>query len=111
MGEGRGVDTHAVYVSFLEQIKEPAEELLEIIHKEHRVIFPWLVHKLMSVPADPPDEKPSITQRATVANVVAAALVLGGLAYALWRGDQNLILVLSGAGIGYLFSEAKQKLS
>jgi hypothetical protein len=44
-----------------------------------------------------------LISKTTIANIVAAVIVIGGLAYAFWQRNTDLIYFLAGAGVGYLF--------
>jgi len=44
-----------------------------------------------------------VIRKATVANIVAAVLVVGGMAYAFYTSNTDLVTFLAGAGVGYLF--------
>lgn len=47
--------------------------------------------------------------KTSMAIVVAAACVLGGLGYAILTQDKDLVTFLAGAGIGYLLKDAQTK--
>ncbi|RLG77362.1 MAG: hypothetical protein DRO12_02480 [Thermoprotei archaeon] len=42
-------------------------------------------------------------KRTTMANVVAAILVVAGMIYAIYTNNTDLVTFLAGAGVGYLF--------
>lgn len=48
-----------------------------------------------------------ILSKTTVANVVAAFVVCTGIIYAVYTKNTELVGILTGAGIGYLFKEVK----
>ena len=48
----------------------------------------------------------SILDKTSIANVVAGACVLGGLIYAVWVRDIQLVTSIALAAIGYLFGRA-----
>lgn len=57
----------------------------------------------------PPEEiTNSIFDKTSIANLVAGAIVIGGLIFALRNGDTNLMIFLTGAGVGYLFGQSKK---
>lgn len=45
----------------------------------------------------------TLMDKTSFANVVAALAVIGGIVYAVWKGDLTLIENLAFAGAGYLF--------
>lgn len=49
-----------------------------------------------------------LVSRATLANIVAAILVLIGITYCWQTSNTDGVLLLTGAGIGWLFKEVKQ---
>jgi len=55
-----------------------------------------------------PDEPKSKSEggKAEIANVVAAALIIIGMLYAIAIEDLQLVTMLASAGIGYLFGKA-----
>ena len=58
------------------------------------------------------ESTPSIADKTTMANVVAAVAVIGGVAagiYALVKGDMTLIENLAFAGAGFLFGATVAK--
>jgi len=54
----------------------------------------------------PEDNKVSEGGKAEIANVVASALIVSGMLYAIAIGDLQLVTMLASAGIGYLFGKA-----
>jgi hypothetical protein len=50
-----------------------------------------------------------LTDKTTMANVIAGAAVVGGIIYALIKGDIVLIENLAFAGVGYLFGATAVK--
>ncbi len=54
------------------------------------------------------DKKVSEGGKAEIANVVAAAIIVSGMLYAISIGDLQLVTMLASAGIGYLFGKASK---
>lgn len=50
-----------------------------------------------------------ILSKTTVANVVAAFVVCTGIIYAVYTKNTELVGILTGAGIGYLFKEVNKR--
>ena len=44
--------------------------------------------------------------KSSVANVVSAVVVIGGLAYAIYTKNTDLVSFITGAAIGYLYKKA-----
>lgn len=50
-----------------------------------------------------------LLSKASMATIVSAVVIIGGLAYGIYTKNTDTILLLTGAGIGYLFKKEGEK--